>query len=217
MTEEDLRTIETYFSEGKFNEALYYFHKVDQKVPECESVQLQFVECLAKAGKTDTAREKLSKLSPSDQIHKYYLSGLIELYGGRSEQAKKFFEAGMRTDPDNKACRDALKKARQCEDIKEQGNVAIKEGRFDDAIALYTKAVEVDPCNTKLCAVLYANRALAHNKKKDTAKALADCDKAIELDEKYVKAYLRRAEIQRNQRNFTEAISDYTQAQSLDP
>jgi len=58
--------------------------------------------------------------------------------------------------------------------------------------------LELDPCNKKLNAVLYGNRALAHSKKKEVEKALADCDKSIELDEKYVKAYLRRAEIHRN-------------------
>jgi len=104
----------------------------------------------------------------------------------------------MRSDPDNKTCRDALKKAKKCEEMKEEGNNAIKTGKYDEAIEFYTKALEIDPCNKKLNAVLYANRAAAHLKKKDTDKAIADCDKAIELDEKYIKAYLRRAEIHRN-------------------
>jgi len=38
---------------------------------------------------------------------------------------------------------------------------------------------------------------LAYLKKGDNDKAIEDCDKSIELDDKYYKSYLRRAEIRR--------------------
>jgi len=63
----------------------------------------------------------------------YYLRGLIELYQGSSDKAKKLFTDGMRLDPDNKKCMVALKKARKCEELKDKGNEAIKEKNFEEA------------------------------------------------------------------------------------
>ena len=40
--------------------------------------------------------------------------GMIELYGGQSGRAKKFFIEGMRLDPDNNKCRLSLNKAKKC-------------------------------------------------------------------------------------------------------
>lgn len=44
----------------------------------------------------------------------YYLKGLIELYGGDSARAKKYFAEGMRLDPDHTQCRQSLNKAKKC-------------------------------------------------------------------------------------------------------
>ena len=74
----------------------------------------------------------------------YYLAGLIELYGGNTENAKKYFKEGMRLDPDNKKCMLALKKAKKCEELKgidikyiyfkEKGNTALKENKFEECV-----------------------------------------------------------------------------------
>jgi DnaJ family protein C protein 7 len=48
----------------------------------------------------------------------WYLKGIIELYGGESGRAKKFFGEGMRLDPDHSKCRLALIKAKSCEKLK---------------------------------------------------------------------------------------------------
>ncbi len=53
-----------------------------------------------------------------------------------SEKAKLLFTEGVRLDPDNARCRNALKKARLAEDLKDKGNDAIKEDKFDEAIEL---------------------------------------------------------------------------------
>lgn len=34
----------------------------------------------------------------------YYLMGLIDQYAGNTEKAKKYFQDGMKLDPDNKNC-----------------------------------------------------------------------------------------------------------------
>jgi len=48
------------------------------------------------------------------------------LYNGNSERAKKVLLDGMRIDPDNKKCRDTLRTAKKCEELKEKRKCIIK-------------------------------------------------------------------------------------------
>ena len=59
--------------------------------------------------------------------------------------------------------------------------------KYDDAIAAYTDAIALDPTN----AVYYSNRAAAHTSKGDHASAVADAERAIEVDASFAKAYHR--------------------------
>jgi small glutamine-rich tetratricopeptide repeat-containing protein alpha len=61
------------------------------------------------------------------------------------------------------------------------------EKNYAGAIEEYTKALELDPMNT----VLYSNRAAAFSQNNQHEKAVADSQKAIELDPEFSKAYSR--------------------------
>lgn len=71
---------------------------------------------MAKTGDTANALTLLKSLPIATNQHPdtWYLKGIIELYGGDSSRAKKFFGEGMRLDPDNTKCRLALVKAKNC-------------------------------------------------------------------------------------------------------
>lgn len=47
----------------------------------------------------------------------------------------------MKNDPDNVNCREALKKAKKSEELKEKGNKAIKEDQYDESIKIYDEAL----------------------------------------------------------------------------
>ena len=47
---------------------------------------------------------------------------------------------------------------------KEQGNTLLKSGQYEEAYAVYTEALTVDPDNVDLNSKLYCNRALAGSK-----------------------------------------------------
>lgn len=57
------------------------------------------------------------------------------------------------------------------------------EKHYGAAVALYTKAIELDSQN----AVYYANRSFAHIKLEEYGSAVADASKAIEVDSSYPK------------------------------
>ncbi len=76
---------------------------------------------------------------------------------------------------------------------KDEGNDAFKNGDYQRALDLYSDALAIDPINIITNAKLYCNRALMKQKMGDITEAIADCSKAIELDENYLRAYQRRA------------------------
>lgn len=57
------------------------------------------------------------------------------------------------------------------------------ESHFADAIASYTKAIELNAAN----AVYFANRAFVHIKLEENGSAIEDGGKAIELNPRYAK------------------------------
>lgn len=123
----------------------------------------------------------------------------------------------MTLDPDNKKCREAWKKSQKVEELKEKGNLAIKESDFDQSIKIYDEALLVDPNNKKLNSVILSNRALAWVKKSEFKKALEDVNLSIELNESYFRAYLRRADIRCKMGEYDAAIADYNKVGELDP
>lgn len=82
---------------------------------------------------------------------------------------------------------------------------------------MYTEAISLNKYNRKLNAILYSNRAQAHRQLGSDSAALSDCNKSIELDERFTKSYLRRAELKLQKEEFNEAIADYWKIKELDP
>jgi len=123
----------------------------------------------------------------------------------------------MRLDPDNTSCRNAIKAINRQEEAKEKGNQAFKAGKYQDALTHYTAGIDADPHNASNASLLYANRAAVYLKLKKYTEALADCNKSIELNENYAKAYLRRGEARMELGEYEEASRDFNRTHQLDP
>ncbi|KAI8514976.1 Mitochondrial import receptor subunit TOM70 [Branchiostoma belcheri] len=77
---------------------------------------------------------------------------------------------------------------------KNKGNKYFKGGKFEEAIKCYSEALEVCPdTNKKEMSTFYQNRAAAYEQLKSFKEVVDDCTKALELDNKYIKALFRRA------------------------
>ncbi|KAM9327425.1 RNA polymerase II-associated protein 3 isoform 2-T2 [Pholidichthys leucotaenia] len=96
---------------------------------------------------------------------------------------------------------------------KEKGNKFFKDGKYDDAIECYTRAMVADPYNP----ILPTNRATSFFRMKKYAVAESDCNLAIALDCNYFKAYMRRGAARFAQRNYASALEDYEMVLQLDP
>ena len=70
-------------------------------------------------------------------------------------------------------------------------------GRYSEAIEFYTKALENSQSDTPNLHIFHGNRAAALHELERFEEALADAKKAVEIDPKYVKAYIRKAQAER--------------------
>lgn len=94
--------------------------------------------------------------------------------------------------------------ASSANDYKILGNNSLKEHKYDEAIAHYTKAIELDPSD----AIFYANRAHVEIQIEQYGLAIQDSTKSIELNSNYLKAYYRRAVAKTRLLQYKEAIKD---------
>jgi small glutamine-rich tetratricopeptide repeat-containing protein alpha len=71
--------------------------------------------------------------------------------------------------------------------LKVEGNRAMAARNFDEAIAKYTEAIDLDPSNV----VYLSNRAAAYSSSQQHDKAVTDAEAAIKLNPDFSKAYSR--------------------------
>lgn len=89
----------------------------------------------------------------------------------------------------------------------------VAEKEYDNAIDLYTKAIELVPTS----AVYYANRSLAHLRLESFGSALEDGISAVKSDPSYLKGYYRRAAAQMSLGKFKKALADFEFVAKLRP
>ncbi|MBR4642010.1 MAG: tetratricopeptide repeat protein [Selenomonadaceae bacterium] len=104
------------------------------------------------------------------------------------------------------------------------GNKFYYKGRFDDAIKLYTEALELNEDNVVACnlrgniyglfAMNQKNIPVAESNRRQ---ALADLDKALRLNPNYADAYGNRGFVYYGAKNFSAAIKDFDKAIQLNP
>ncbi|XP_023643474.1 RNA polymerase II-associated protein 3 isoform X2 [Capsella rubella] len=95
---------------------------------------------------------------------------------------------------------------------KEQGNEFFKQKKFNEAIDCYSRSLALSAN-----AVAYANRAMAYLKIKRYREAEVDCTEALNLDDRYIKAYSRRATARKELGMIKEAKEDAEFALRLEP
>lgn len=97
--------------------------------------------------------------------------------------------------------------------LKNEGNDAVRRGDCRAAVGRYSEAIAVWPDN----AVYYVNRAAAYTKLNQLDEAIRDCERGIDIDPNYSKAYSRLGTCYFTQKSYTEAIDAYKKALELEP
>jgi tetratricopeptide (TPR) repeat protein len=95
----------------------------------------------------------------------------------------------------------------------EKGSAAYISGNSNDAIAAFSKAIEVSP----KYASAYIGRGNAYMQLRNYLQAIKEFDKAIEINPKESAAYFRRGNAYGDLGNYRQALEDYNRAIELDP
>jgi small glutamine-rich tetratricopeptide repeat-containing protein alpha len=91
--------------------------------------------------------------------------------------------------------------------------VKLSENKYDEAIELYTQAINLDPTS----AVYYSNRAAAYSLLGKHNAAIEDCNAALKIDSNYSKAYSRLGLAYFELAKYKESVDAYKNALALEP
>jgi len=101
---------------------------------------------------------------------------------------------------------------RSPEEHLKAGEKLLSDGKKKEAIAEFSKAIEVDP----ECVNAYLNRAMCYNETGQPKRAVADFSKAIELDPTNAYSYDQRALLYRTVLNEpSKAAADTAKAEAI--
>ncbi|KAJ8536083.1 hypothetical protein K7X08_034484 [Anisodus acutangulus] len=136
---------------------------------------------------------------------RFLLDTIQTMYASLQEQAELATKSS--------ASGNALSKETSAEMAKEKGNQAFKEKQWQKAIGFYTEAIKLNGNS----GTYFSNRAAAQLEMGNFLQAEADSSKAIDLDKKNVKAYLRRGTAREMLGYYKQAIEDFRYALVLEP
>lgn len=98
-------------------------------------------------------------------------------------------------------------------ELKNKGNAALNENKFEEAVSHYTSAIELDQNNH----VLYSNRSAAYAKAGKYREALEDAEKTVSLKPDWAKGYSRKGSALAYLKRFDDAIKAYEEGLQQEP
>lgn len=119
----------------------------------------------------------------------------------RLEKLKKELEAKAYLNPDI------------AEEHKRKGGELFKEGKFPDAIKEFDEGLRRDPTNV----AIYTNRSQCFIKLMEPAQALKDANKAIELNPKFVKGWVRKGTCHQMMKEYHKALEAFDKGLQIEP
>ncbi|KAK4880754.1 hypothetical protein RN001_008900 [Aquatica leii] len=206
------------YDKKDFRKVIYCMDRCLDQAPTCNRYKIKKAECLAFLGRYQEARDIVNSILHMDRgsAEAIYVRGICLFYEDNVDSAINHFQQVLRLAPDHKKAMDSYKRAKFLKKTKDEGNEAYKNCKFQEAIDLYTQALAIDPLNKKINSKLYFNRATVLARLVKLQEAVADCTAALNLDETYLKALLRRAKCYTDLGEHEEAVRDYEKAFKMD-
>jgi len=164
----------------------------------------------------------------------YYRRAVALLALSRAADAEAVLQEGIRADPSNADIRSKLEEVKKTLEnerrfvsddgkplsgpqlAKAEGNDHFKNGRYEEAAACYTRALELTQDHAER-SVLYSNRAACHSQHQNWNKMLEDANLAVQENPKNVKAVMRRGLAYEGLEKYQLAINDMKMVLELDP
>lgn len=152
---------------------------------------------LYKSSRTISPDEKRTKLESLKD------KSMISIDGKEPESSS--FKKKTEVDPEK------LTPLKQAVLYKDEGNACFKNGKYDEAIKFYEKAIQKCPEESKTdMAIFYQNRSAAYEMLKQWNQVISDCTKSLEYNNRYTKAYFRRAKAHEQTKDLLKCLDDIT-------
>eukprot|EP00903_Cladosiphon_okamuranus_P012279 g11516.t1 len=163
----------------------------------------------ADIGKAYSRMAKASKkMGDKEQAIAYLENAQMEMYTKENERLIKTLQLEVRKEAAAKYV-----DPEKALEAKERGNEQFRAGQWALAISEYEEAVKRDPTN----AAYRNNLAAALAKIGDFNAAKAACEKALELDSKYVKAWAKKGDIEFFMKEYHKALDSYKMGLTVEP
>lgn len=143
--------------------------------------------------------------------------GRIQIYAGSDVVGTKLLKESLTRDPDLKESMKAIKMIKVATQMKEEAGADFKAEKLEDAVAKFDKCLELDPFNLTYNATILLNKSIALNKLKKNDLALKALNLCLKMKPNYAKALVKRGEIHQANGDWEEAVSDYGEANQIDP
>ncbi|CAM9091766.1 unnamed protein product [Ascophyllum nodosum] len=188
------------------NRAAVYFEqkKYEACIEECKKaieVGRKNRAGFADIGKAYSRMAKASiKMGDKEQAIAYLENAQMEMHAKENERMIRTLQLEVRKEAAAKYV-----DPEKALEAKERGNEHFRAGQWAKAITEYEEAVKRDPTN----AAYRNNLAAALSKIGDFNAAKAACEKALELDSKYVKAWAKKGDIEFFMKEYHKALDSY--------
>ncbi|KAJ0173002.1 hypothetical protein K1T71_011178 [Dendrolimus kikuchii] len=105
----------------------------------------------------------------------------------------------------------------EAETYKNKGNEAFKADNYEEAISLYTKAINLAVKDSRELATYLKNRAATYLKTQQYEKVINDCDESLRIVPEDPKALFRRSQALEKLERYEEAYRDAKTIFTVDP
>jgi len=212
------------------------FEQAIEKFPDCVECYSLMAQVLADQQQFPQAQlfyEKAMKLAPSNPSLLVHQAIMMLQWRGDIELAVTLLNRAIDVDPKCELAYETLggtapdaeldrkKKSaelgeqlsplKEANNYKTEGNNCYRNGKYDEAISFYDKAIDKCPLEHRTdLAIFYQNRAASYEMLKKWNKVKEDCSLSLEYNPRYAKAYYRRARAHEATKDMSECLDDVT-------
>lgn len=105
----------------------------------------------------------------------------------------------------------------KADELKEMGNKFYASKQYEEAIGVYSEAIQLSGIPIKTLAFLYSNRSLMYLELNDLSNAKDDANGVVHMHPTWWRGYARLAETYEKMKKFEKAIKNYEIALQMNP
>ncbi|XP_033320302.1 dnaJ homolog subfamily C member 7 isoform X1 [Bombus vosnesenskii] len=213
-----LKDADAAYNAKDYRKVVYCMDRCCDVSNRCTRFKLTKAECLVFLGRYQEAQEIANDILHLDKQNAdaIYVRAMCLYFQDNIDRAFAHFQQVLRLAPDHAKALEIYKRAKNLKKKKEEGNAAYEMEQYLKAYQLYTEALTIDPQNIVTNAKLHFNKATVAAKLNRLNESVTECTEALKLDEKYLKALLRRAASYMELKEYEKAVRDLEKVYKMD-